>query len=224
MRPLLSLLIAFFALSLVPGCVRRFEEARPDEPHAIVKIHIVHHTLSGPQLSQRAQWNGHDVAVPWGAAGVSREGLRAVRVRPEPARWSIDTEYFHLVTRMAMQTVYRPESYSCGTTTIGSGQYARSMPRTCTRQVPEQRLVTVVDHITDGACSQALAHTPIAGAVYLLQYDYYGPGHCSAQCLRQLRAPDGSFRLVPCGAGEPPPESSFPTSGAEHLLASPVRR
>lgn len=213
----LSALIALWLVSL-GACVRRFEEARPDEPHAIVKVRIVHHAQPGPQLAQSVRWSGYDVRVAEPApspSGPARETLRVVRMRPELGEWSFSTEYFHTVTRTRMETRYRSESYSCGTETAGFGRNTYQRTRTCTRQVPYQQLVTHTDRITDGGCTSGSTHRPLAYGIYLMQFDYYGEDRCTLQCFRQIPAADGTFTLLPCGAGEPPGDRGVMISGAE---------
>ena len=220
-RPVLSALIALLALS---ACVRRFEEPRLDEPHAIVKVRVVHHDSPGPQLAEDVRWNEYAVAVPSPMGAQPRESLRAVRVRPELAQWAFATTYFHTVTRMEMRTEYRSEQYACCTETTGFGSTSSTRTRYCTRQVPEQRWVQVTDRIVDGACRAGVAHRPMAGAMYVVQYDYFGGDRCTVQCLRQLGATDGSFRFVPCGRGEPPPETMVAGAGGALPPVPPAYR
>ena len=213
-RAVLPALIALLSLS---ACVRRFEEPRRDEPHAVVKVRIVHHAQPGPRLDEGVRWNEYEVAVPQPRGYVPTESLRVVRVRPEPSRWSFATTYFHTVTRTEYRTEYRTEQYACGTESSRTGSYTSTRTRYCSRQVPYQRLVTVTDRIVDGACRGAVLHQPIAGAMYVMQYDYFGDDRCSVQCLRQVGATDGTFRFVPCGAGEPPAGVTYPAGGEEAL-------
>ncbi len=218
MSRVLPALIALSLLSL-SACVRRFEEARPDEPHAIVKVRIVHHARPGPQLDQSVRWSGYDVRVEElvpTPGGPSRETLRVIRMRPELGEWRFAARYFHTVTRRQMETRYRSESYSCGTETAGYGTSTYQRTRTCTRQVPYQEWVTHTDHITDGGCTSASTHRPLAYGIYLMQFDYYGDDRCTLQCFRQIPAADGTFTLLPCGAGEPPGDRDVMTRGAEY--------
>jgi hypothetical protein len=76
--------------------------------------------------------------------------------------------------------------------------------RTRTRQVWRTQ------RVDDARCASAVSHTPLAGGAYLVQFDFYGHARCTAQCFRQLSLPDGQFRLVPCGPGEPPVEVAGP--------------
>lgn len=215
-RAVLSAVMLSLVLS---GCVRRFEEARRDEPHAVVKVRVVHHATPGPLLAEGVRWNEYAVAVPGARHAGSHGALRALRVRPEPSRWAFDTTYYHELRRMEYRTDFRTEQYPCGSDTSGYGVRTRY----CSRQVPYQRLVTVVDRIVDGACSGAVVHRPIAGAMYVVQYDYFGADRCTVQCLRQVGATDGTFRFLPCGAGEPPADAVFPASaGGEALTPSSV--
>ena len=183
--------VSFAALcaALATGCVRRYEEPTAAEPHALVKFRFLHHVTYRTSLAEILRLDGYDVAIP---AGVPTEArLRAVRVRPRPSEYRFAVEYFHTVTSTRWET--RTETYSCGTV---------SSPQTCTRTVTQP--VTHTDHVTDASCEARLSHLPLAGGVYLVQYDFYGDQACSVSCFRQLDRPGGEFQLVPCGAGEPP--------------------
>jgi hypothetical protein len=190
---------AFLSVLTLVGCVRRYEEPPITEPHALVKFRVLHHEpLPNTSLSESVRLDGYDIRLPDGAPTEPR--LRAVRVRPHPASYRFTTEYFH--TYSTTRTEYVTETYSCG----GYGTNAR----TCTRTVP--RTVTDHHHVTDAACETGLSHAPLAGAVYVIQYDFYGAGACSASCYRQLDLPGGDFQLLPCGPAEAPVE---PTAGGE---------
>ncbi len=221
MSRVLSALI--LAIALV-GCVRRFEEPRPDEPHAIVKVRVVHHAQPGPSHVQAVRWSGYEIALrplTASASGPAIETMRALRMRSELGEWSFQTRYFHTVTRTQMETQYRSESYSCGTETGGYGQSRYTRTRTCTRQVPHQVLVTRTVEVTDGQCRSESVHRPLVNGVYLMQFDYFGDDRCTLQCFRQLPATAGGFTLIPCGSGEPPGDPAMLTSGAESTPSPP---
>lgn len=112
-------------------------------------------------------------------------------MKPAAASWRIGTEFYHLVTRT--ETYTSTESYACGSS---PGPNGTSTTQYCTRQVQHTR--TVTDHITDAACGAVMSHAPAAGMIYLLQYDFTGTGQCSAKCLEQKMAEDGTFTLEPC--------------------------
>lgn len=198
---------------IAAGCVHHYAEPRADEPHALMRVRAVHHHWAGPSLSERVQLNGYDIEMPPAVRTAPR--TRAIRVRPEPGAWSFETQFFHYRSRQELRPYTRQEP--CGTTTTGFGRSRRTETRYCTRT--EQRWETVRDRIVDAACAAQVVHTPIAGGVYLVQYDFYAHGQCTAQCLRQLTQPDGTFRLIPCGAGEPP--TAPLTSGGEAYALPP---
>lgn len=140
-------------------------------------------------LSEAVRLDGYDIALPPGVPTSAR--LRTVRVRPVLSRYRFATEYFHTYT--TTRTEFYTEYYSCGTGTT---------TQTCSRSA--QRQVTENHHVTDAACEAAMEHIPIAGGVYLIQYDFYGHGTCNVSCFRQLDAGGAEFRLIPCGPSEPP--------------------
>jgi hypothetical protein len=202
----LAALVLLFALGSA-GCVRRYVEPGLDQPHALVKIRTLHHARSGPQLDLAVR-----IAVEDDEFGIEMPGddsMRVVRVRPLATSYRVVSAFFHTETRM--RTVYETEQYQCGTTTGGYGHSTYSQPRYCSRQVTRQRLETV--RFEDGSCeARAVQFAPLDGAVYLVQYDYFGPGVCSMTCMRQLDTGGGTFQFVACGSAEPP---VMPTSGGE---------
>lgn len=187
------------------GCVHRYTEPAPSEPHALVKFRFLHHQMFRSSLDEILRLDGYDIAIPPGAPTEPR--LRTVRVRPSavPTEYRFAVDYYHTVTTTRMET--RTESYSCGTGT---------QPRTCTRTVTQP--VTQTQHVTDAACEARLAHTPLVGAIYLVQFDFYGHDACSASCFRQLDGAGDAFTLVPCGPGEPP---GYASTAGDEIPAAP---
>jgi len=121
--------------------------------------------------------------------------MRAMRVRPEQARWRLATEFFHYETKT--ETYTTTEQYQCGTTTSGSGTYTHSTPQYCTRTVTRTR--TVQHKVSDGACSATLEHLPAAGDMQLVQFEFTGPSECAARCyVQKPREDEGGFSLEPC--------------------------
>jgi hypothetical protein len=206
------MLVVTLALATI-GCVRRYSEPAVTEPHATVKIRVLHHEQSGPQLdlAGRLAPDGEEYGID-----LADGGIRVVRVRLVPTVYRVASSFFH--TMQQMQTVFVSESYACGTQTSGYGTHSYSTTRYCTRSVPRQQWTTV--RIDDGGCEATAFQTmPIEGGVYLVQYDYFGPGVCSLTCLRQIDTGGGTFRFVPCGAGEPP-AVPIATSGGEESGAT----
>jgi len=220
-----ALLPVVLILVLGAGCVHRYTEPAPTEPHALVRIRVVHHTLGGPQLDETVRLNGYAIDMPPGSAATP--STWALRVRPEATTWRFGTTFFHVEHRQMMRTYTR--QVPCGTTTGGYGTSRYTQTRYCSQT--EQRWETVAVRVVDAACEASALQRPQVGGAYILQYDYYGNGQCTAQCLRQIPAPDGiSFRLMPCGAGEPPgivgPPPPLPpmTSGGEAPPSPPPQQ
>jgi hypothetical protein len=180
--------VLLFAMLGATGCYLHYEPPTLAEPHATIKTRVVYHAVSGPQLAQHVLVNDHVADVP-NPVTLPGEVSRAVLVRPEGMRFDVRTTFFH--TASIPQTV--TESYTCGM--IGN------VPQTCTRVVT--KMVTI--QVTDGACAQAAGLGPQPDAVYLMQYDYFGPNRCSLACFREQPQPDGSFRNAPCDPPPPPP-------------------
>lgn len=207
MRRLLQLLVIAAATS---GCVRAYPQPAVDEPHADVQIRLVHHQELGPEFDERVRIGEWGVQMSESVPGV-RQGT--LRVRPEPTVWSFETEFFHSVTTWQTQTYWQSQSYMCGSSRYG--------PQYCSRSVPVTRTVPVTVRIPDGGCSTTLPHDPIAGAVYLVQYELAGNGVCQASCQRLLAGPGGQLLATPCGPGEPIPTSVVPGGATDAPLAAP---
>ncbi|MEQ8455991.1 MAG: hypothetical protein RLO52_35575 [Sandaracinaceae bacterium] len=181
-------LIAALGGTVASGCVRHYQEPAVSEPHAVVRIRTIRHRWAGPMLDETVRLNAYAITMPPAGPGPT---THALRVRPEPAMWRFGTDFYHLEQRSRLETYQ--ESYSCGTS---------SYPQTCTRT--QTRTAYYTAHVTDAACQGVVQHEPLAGAAYLLQYEFYDHGHCTASCFRQLSSPSGEFQLIPCGPNEPP--------------------
>jgi hypothetical protein len=196
-RSILALVLPLFGV----GCVHGYPQPALDEPHADVQIRVVHHAELGPAYDERVQIAGYDVRFAESAAGVRQTTLR---VRPEAAEWTFQTDFYHPVTTWQTQTYWQSQSYLCGSSRYG--------PQYCSRSVPMTRTVPVTVHVPDGGCGTALVQTPLAGAVYLVQYELVANGVCQASCQRLLAGPGGGLLATECGANEPIPDALVPPS------------
>lgn len=197
-----GLAVAMWGLALGgSGCVRRYSQPEPDQPHADVHVRVVHHAELGPGVDEIVTLNGEALSLEDASSGV-REAV--VRVRAEGSQYGFETEFYHNVQTQEWRTVYETERYQCG--------YSRTGPTYCSRQVPRQRLVTVTQRVSDGGCVSALDQAPLAGAVYLVQYEFMGVNQCRATCQRLVQSGDGSTGAIDCGQNEPVPPTPFPPS------------
>jgi hypothetical protein len=156
-----------------------YQQPSPTEPHALVKLRGVYHSVPSRHVKQKVQLNDTEVPLPQSGEMI------ALLVRPVPTTWVHSMWFYHLETHMQTSS----HSYSCGTGTCTSSS---SQPVT----VP----------VYDASCGAVVAHLPRAGSVYLLQYDFFGHAQCSLQCLEQVPQPDGSFQTKACeGIPAPPP-------------------
>lgn len=173
------------------GCVlalKPYVEPPAEQPHAFVKVRMLHHATPGPLHTGSVLLNGLVVPYP---VEPSAPATRAVRVRPEGATWRFRSEFYHLVTRT--ETYTTTESYQCGST---PGAYGGSTPTYCTRQVQHTR--TVTDHVTDALCAAAVSHAPAAGKTYVVEFEFTGTRQCSAACFEQKEDEDGALQREPC--------------------------
>lgn len=193
---------AIVAIVLASGCVRRYSQPRPDEPHADVQIRVVHHATLGTNVDEIVTLNGEAVTLDTAGAGVRQATMR---VRPEAVQYGFETEFYHFVTTQEWRTVYDTQRYQCG-------YNARTGPVWCTRSVPRQQLVNVTHRVSDGGCGTALDQVPLAGGVYLVQYEFSGVGQCTASCQRLVQDASGQMQATACGPSEPLPPTPFPPS------------
>ncbi|MFO0686950.1 MAG: hypothetical protein U0234_33105 [Sandaracinus sp.] len=194
-----SALIGLVLLAGASGCVRRYPQPSPEEPHADVQIRVVHHQELAPRYDESVQIDGYAVSFGEAVPGVRQTTMR---VRPGPADWAFSTDFFHEVTTWQTQTYWQSQSYVCG-----SGRYG---PQYCSRSIPMTRTVPVTVRVPDGGCTTGMMQTPLAGAVYLVQYELVANGICQATCQRLLAGPGGTTVAMPCGAGEPIPQTVVP--------------
>lgn len=193
---------SFLALGLAfvgAGCVRGYPQPAIDEAHADVQIRVVHHAEIAPEYDEDVRIASYPVSFTEVTTGVRQATLR---VRPEPTEWSFQTNFFHSVTTWQQQTYWQSQSYICGTSRYG--------PQYCSRSIPMTRTVPVTVHVPDGGCSTAMPQTPLAGAVYLVQYEFIANGVCQATCQRLLAGPNGGTVAVECGVSEPIPDDVVP--------------
>jgi hypothetical protein len=189
MRTLVPALILAGMVACTPPA---YVQPKPSEPHAIVKIRSTIHHRYRSNLSQElflGEWS-IDPRVYGATQGADADTVH-VRVRPEPSWFTARTVFSH----MAWRTVTRPhtvtESVPCGTSATGT-------PQTCTRSRTEHRTETEHYTVVDASCEDSTFLRPNAGAVYLIQYDFYGNADCRTTCFEQLPTPDGRFQLVGC--------------------------
>jgi len=214
------------------GCVRGYPQPSLDEPHADIQIRVVHHTEITPEYDEQVRIGEYGVSFTETMAGVRQTTMR---VRPEPLEWTFQTDFYHSVTTWQTQTYWQSQSYLCGSSRYG--------PQYCSRSVPMTRTVPVTVHVPDGGCGTRMVQTPLAGAVYLVQYEFIANGACQATCQRLVSGPNGALMAMECGANEPipdglvppgavvdaplasrPPTAEFPeepTSGGEVVPAAP---
>lgn len=163
---------------LAAGCHTAYQPPNLDEPHALLKVRMVHHSQPGP--SQHVFAIVDDAHVEGLLPGPSL--TFHTRLRPRPALLRLGSQFFHTYQRPETRTYQ--EGYSCGN------------GKTCYRTVTRTEWVTVT--VVDAACQRDVPLTPRVGVEYLIQYDFYSHGECSAKCMVQTPNSEGSFDLSPC--------------------------
>jgi hypothetical protein len=180
-------LAAGLALLLV-GCLPKplplYRQPLPNAPHAWIKLRRVHHTTPGPLYTGAMSINEFRLELA-PQSTLTEAASQAIRVRPEHNVWKTSAEFYHNDSRT--ETYNTTEYYSCG-----SGNSTQS----CSRLVQKTRSILI--HVTDASCQASLRHTPEAGGLYLLQFDFYGKEQCSLKCFIQTPQPAGGFQLTPC--------------------------
>ena len=174
MRPCTPwLLLGLQCLSLM-ACVRRYEAARPDQPHAVLKFRRTYQQTPGESLTETIII---DKRVALRLAGPSSLGVTtrtdAVLVHPVAAKYHISAIFTHTYTTSQTQ------SYSCG-----SAKY----PTTCTRTA------TVTHTAVDGACVAQFRIYPEPLRNYLIQLDYQDRKYCTVKCY--IETPKSDSELI----------------------------
>jgi hypothetical protein len=201
-------ILSLLVLAGLGGCVRRYPQPSMEQPHADVQIRVIHHAEVTPQFDETVRIDGYEVAFSEGAPGVR---TTTMRVQPQATLYEFSTEFFHTITNWVPQTYWQSQSYLCG-----SGRYG---PQYCSRSYPVTRMVPITTRIPDGGCETSLSQTPLAGGVYLVQYEFVAPGVCQATCQRLVAGPNGSMLATECGSGEPMPADVIPPSA---VIDSPL--
>jgi len=115
---------------------------------------------------------------------------RAVLVRPGNVEWFVRSAFYHTYATYRTETSTTTESYPCDT-------------GTCSRDSVETRTVSEDNRANDGTCSTGLALLARQDAGYILQYDFFGEGHCSLHCYREVAQPNGKLTTAPCESPAP---------------------
>jgi hypothetical protein len=189
MRPLFGVAISILA----SGCTPAFQQPAASEPHALVKVRLLHTERLGPNLERVVLINDHQLELP----EVEEQDApltTAIRVRPEPTRWTVSAAFFHTSTRTETRQV--SEQYACGTQTSGVAPHTFTSTRYCNRMVPRTETVTV--RVNDATCKASFGQVPRDAGVYLLQFTFVADEQCTLSCFEQQPAADGTFTNSPC--------------------------
>lgn len=172
----------FLVVAALVGCRHAYREPAMTEPHAIVKLRVLHHATPGPNLSVDATIGEEVVRLAQDQVETTH-----LRVRPVPTDIGLRSVFSHTVPQARTRQV--TESYPCGT---GYG----GVTRTCTRS----RTETYTEHVTvvDARCESAVRFLPRVNAIYLVQYDFHGHEECSLKCFLQVPDGRGGFVLGAC--------------------------
>ena len=179
-------LAAWMLLACVP--VPEYRPPNYNDLHALVKVRLVYHAWSGPELEQLVTIDGHDIReIPLPAQHGVGVATRSVLVRPGSAAWTIQTTFFHNDVTSHAETYETTESGLCGSTT-------------CTQSTPHARLVNHVEREDDATCTQGMKLLAAAGETYILEYEYLANQQCSLHCYRQVHQHGGVLTNAPCAS------------------------
>ena len=199
MNPL-RIVIAIPLLAIAAtGCtpIQWYQPPQPFNPHAIVDLTIRYHSRPGAERTQWVRLNRR----PLREAGTENtgigEGTRRIPIWAMDSWFDFQSAFYQTVSRQEPRPFTRYESYSCGT-----ARY----PRMCTRTVTTMQWVTVLHRLPMGSCRAGVSMSPHVGDYFRVEYDFMGPGNCTARCLQQVATPAGPA-MVPCTAAinQPPP-------------------
>ncbi len=185
-----------------------YVQPRPDEPHAILKIRHVVHAKRGPFYGAGTMLGEFSIDERT-LETQDTSGTFHVRVRPEVAQFQVHGHSYHYEMQRQMRTRQVPEYYSCPqqqcTGGYGTSRSCYTSYRQCTRYRSETYYQNVQVQVTDDACGRAFQLAPVAGHMYLVQFDYYSDGECAVRCMEQLPGGSGEFQLAPCPVPPAPP-------------------
>jgi hypothetical protein len=187
-----TFLPAWILASMIACTAPVYVQPRASDPHAIVKLRSTFHHMYRSSLSQEIfldEW-AIDPRLYGDTQGRNADTVH-IRIRPEPSWFTVRTVFSYLAARRVAKLHTVIEPVTCGSPSTG-------MPETCTRARTELRNETEYYTVIDASCEDRTFLRPNAGAVYLLQYDFYGNTDCRLTCFEQLPVPDGRFQLVPC--------------------------
>lgn len=205
---LFAFLPTIAGLLLGTGCVVSRVAMAPDyvqpeanQPHAIVKVRTVYHSSPETSLEEGVLINGRRVHV--GSVGQAGARIVAIRAKPEVTRWELSSRFFHVERRSVTEHYSEQEPYTtteyyhCSTGSGSSSSCTRSVTKY--RTVSKTRTVMRNEEVADGSCGVELQQQPSAGSTYLLQYEYYESGRCTASCFEQVSSTQNEgFDMVPC--------------------------
>jgi hypothetical protein len=165
-------------------------------------VRRVYERTAGERLHEVWFITGHpalEATVPVEVAGAPRAD--GFLIYPIPARVDAKSAFVHTEVRTVQEpyteqvSYLASESYSCGT--LNSYQ-------TCTRMVTryrsetKYRTVTKPVDVVDGECAHSFHIAPAVGHVYLVDFTYQDKQVCTATCIEQIAAADGTFQTQPC--------------------------
>ena len=199
--------LPLLSAGLLVGCIREYRFPTQDQPHAVLKVRRVYETRAGTKLTEQVLVNSHR-ALAHVASPDEAETARidAMLIHPVPARIEVQGAFTHREMKFVDETYTEQvpyteqESYDCSTG-YGSSRSYRTCYRTVTKYRSEMRHRTVTKEVdvSDGACEAPVWLAAQTGAAYLVQFDYHGPGNCTASCYQQVPLGDsGRFENRPC--------------------------
>lgn len=198
--PMRQILSAALILVSVAACTPpAYRQPAASERHAIVKIRSTIHRRYRTNLSHSIHLNEWSIDPRiYGTEQGADATTMHIRVRPESIWWHVRTVFSHQISQRVTRPHTVSERYACGSYTSGTGAYRSTQTRYCYRTRTENRTETRYQTVIDADCQGKTFMNPRAGAVYLVQYDFYGHNDCRLACFEQLPLPDGRFELAPC--------------------------
>ena len=170
---------------LLGGCVPEYRQPDLEQPHAVAKLRLAYHAWPGPMLEQTVMVDGSLVKVPLPVQGHAGAVTRTLRLRPGALWWSIRAAFFHNDVSTHAETHTPAENHPCDDIA-------------CTEPAPQVHNVNTVDRVNDVVCEAGMKQQVVAGATYVVQFDFSAERRCTLQCFRQVSRPGGKVASAPC--------------------------
>ena len=179
--------------ALLASCMPYVQPKR-GEPHATAKVRIAYHSTYGSGMQHAVRVNGQRARVELPEGSLRTPYTTAIRLRPGTATWQFSTTFFHDDWRLRSRPV---QPLPCASNAAAPRSQDPALRAACAYS-PSPVSDMVHEQVIDAACDAKLEHVARRDAVYVVQYDFYANGQCTARCYQQRETGQGTFELARC--------------------------